>query len=56
MKELLVNPELLIEETLNFVKENQGKFIKHITSGPDQNELRFLCKSMGIDHLFTSIH
>lgn len=56
MKELLVDPELLIEETLNFVKENQGKYIMHITSGSDQNELRFLCQSLGIDHLFTSIH
>lgn len=56
MKEFLVNPELLIEETLNFVEENQGKYIMHITSGSDQNELRFLCKSMGIDELFTSIH
>jgi phosphoglycolate phosphatase-like HAD superfamily hydrolase len=56
MKELLVNANLLIEETLNFVKENQGNYIMHITSGSDQNELRYLCKSMGIDHLFTSIH
>jgi HAD superfamily hydrolase (TIGR01549 family) len=56
MKELLVNPKLLINETLNFVKENQGKYIMHITSGSDQNELRFLCQSMSIDHLFTSIH
>lgn len=56
MKELLVNPELLIEETLNIVKENQGKYMMHITSGSDQNELRFLCQSMGIDHLFASIN
>jgi HAD superfamily hydrolase (TIGR01549 family) len=56
MKELLVNPNLLIEETLNFVKENQGKYIMHITSGSDQNELRFLSQSMGLGHLFTSIH
>lgn len=56
MRELLVNPELLIEETMNFVKDNQGKFIMYITSGSDQNELRYLCQSMGIDHLFTSIH
>lgn len=56
MKELLVNPELLIEETMNFVKENQRKYLMHITSGSDQNELRYLCQSMGIDHLFTSIH
>lgn len=56
MKELLVNTKLLIDETLSFVKENQGKYIMHITSGSDQNELRYLCQSMGIDHLFTSIH
>lgn len=56
MKELLVNPKLLIEETLRFVKENQGKYIMHITSGSDQDELRFLCKRMNIDHFFTSIH
>lgn len=56
MKELLVNPKLLMEKTLNFVKENQEKYIMHITSGSDQNELRFLCQSMGIDHLFISIH
>jgi phosphoglycolate phosphatase-like HAD superfamily hydrolase len=55
MKELLVNPNLLIEQTLNFVKENQGKYIMHITSGSDQNELQFLCQSLGINHLFTSI-
>ena len=56
MKELLVNSALLIEETMNFVKENQGKFIMHITSGSDQNELRYLCQSMGVDHFFHSIH
>ena len=56
MKELLVNPELLIDETLNFVKENQGKYIMHITSGSDQNELQFLCQELKIDYLFKSIH
>jgi len=56
MKELLVNPNLLVLETINFVKENQGKYIMHITSGSDQDELRFLCKQLGIDGLFSSIH
>jgi phosphoglycolate phosphatase-like HAD superfamily hydrolase len=28
----------------------------HITSGSDQEELRFLCKSLGIDFFFSSIH
>jgi phosphoglycolate phosphatase-like HAD superfamily hydrolase len=56
MKGLLVNPDLLIFETINFVKENQGKYIMHITSGSDQEELRFLCKQLGIEGLFSSIH
>lgn len=56
MKELLVNPELLINETLNFVIENQGKYIMHITSGSDHEELRFLCEFLGVDRFFASIH
>jgi phosphoglycolate phosphatase-like HAD superfamily hydrolase len=56
MKELLINPKLLVDESLNFVRENQGKYIMHITSGSDQNELRYLCSCLGIDHLFKSVH
>jgi phosphoglycolate phosphatase-like HAD superfamily hydrolase len=56
MKELLVDPNLLILETVNFVKENQGKYIMHITSGSDQDELQYICKTLDIDHLFKSIH
>ena len=55
-KDLLVNPTLLITKTIEFVKENQGNYIMHITSGSDQEELRYLCKSMHIAHLFYSIH
>lgn len=28
----------------------------HITSGSDQRELLFICRKLGIDHLFDSIH
>jgi phosphoglycolate phosphatase-like HAD superfamily hydrolase len=56
MVELLVNPQLLITATMNFVTENQGKYIMYITSGSDQDELRFLCKELGIDRYFSSIH
>jgi hypothetical protein len=45
MKELLVNAELLIIETLNFIKENQNRYTMHITFGSDQDELRF-CVSL----------
>jgi phosphoglycolate phosphatase-like HAD superfamily hydrolase len=56
MKELLINPKLLIDETLNFIKENKSKYIMHIISGSDQEELRYLCKHMRIEHLFSSIN
>jgi len=56
MKSLLVNPALLIPETLAFVKENYANYTMHITSGSDQDELRYLCQSMDIDQWFTSIH
>jgi HAD superfamily hydrolase (TIGR01549 family) len=56
MKKSLVNPELLISETLDFVKNNQENYVMHITSGSDQEELRYLCRSLEIDHLFRSIN
>jgi phosphoglycolate phosphatase-like HAD superfamily hydrolase len=55
MKELLVNPSLLIDETLQFVKANFDKYPMHIVSGSDGNELRYLCQMMGINHYFVSI-
>jgi hypothetical protein len=54
-KELLVNPSVLIDETLQFVKANFDKYPMHIVSGSDGNELRYLCQMMGIDHYFVSI-
>jgi phosphoglycolate phosphatase-like HAD superfamily hydrolase len=56
MKDLLLNQDLLISETLGFVKRNQGMYKMHITSGSDQEELRYLCKSLQIAHLFESVH
>jgi HAD superfamily hydrolase (TIGR01549 family) len=56
MRELLINPELLIRKTLSFILENQGKYSMHIVSGSDQEELRYLCKILGIEHFFLSIH
>jgi len=56
MKKLLVKPSLLIQETIDFVKKNQGQYVMYITSGSDQKELRHLCKEMNINHFFKSIH
>ncbi|MCB9262668.1 MAG: HAD family hydrolase [Flavobacteriales bacterium] len=55
MRSLLTNKENLIEETLAFIKNNHKNYIFHIVSGSDQNELRFLCKELDIDHYFKSI-
>ena len=56
MKELLTNKELLIKDSLNFVKKHYASIPMHIVSGSDQAELRYLCKEMGIDIYFKSIH
>lgn len=54
MEELLLDEELLIHEVVNFIKRHQN--IKmHIVSGSDGEELKYLCKNLGIQSLFTSI-
>lgn len=52
----LKDKSLLISETLNFIKNNYQKFRMHVVSGSDQIELRELCKSLGVNHFFKSIH
>lgn len=54
MKELLTNKELLIQEILEFIQGNQS-YPMHIVSGSDGEELRFLCKQLGIAQHFKSI-
>lgn len=55
MLSLLTNPDLLIIETISFVKENFHKTPMHIVSGSDGNELRYLCDSLDISQYFISI-
>tara|TARA_B110000046_G_C13025143_1_gene413541 strand:- start:4686 stop:5324 length:639 start_codon:yes stop_codon:yes gene_type:complete len=56
MKHELTNPDNLILDAVNFIKENHKKYNFHIVSGSDQYELRFLCRELGIDSYFISIH
>ena len=56
MMQLLINSDLLIQETLNFIKANAEKYIMHIVSGSDQRELRKICESLDIAKYFSSIH
>ena len=56
MKELLTNPQLLINETVAFVQNCFGKVPMHIVSGSDGNELRYLSEQLGISKYFQSIN
>ena len=56
MRKELINTENLIKESLNFIVNNHRLYNFHIVSGSDQEELRFLCKSLEIEHYFLSIH
>jgi len=51
----LINKDLLIKETNDFVKANDQNYKMHIVSGSDGNELRKICKGVDIDQYFKSI-
>ncbi len=55
MMEHLCDENLLIQETVQFVKNNQLEYDMYIVSGSDGNELRNICEAVGISHLFKSI-
>lgn len=56
MKQELTNTDNLIVDAVSFIRENSKKFSFHIVSGSDQAELRFLCKELGLETYFISIH
>ena len=52
----LINDNLLIKDSVDFIKYNFKNLTMHIVSGSDQNELREICNKLGIDKYFKSIH
>ena len=56
VKEMLLNKNLLIDETLSWVKENYNKIPMHIVSGSDQRELRSVCERHDINQYFRDIN
>jgi len=56
MKIELVKKDYLIQNTLEFIKNNSKKYNLHIVSGSDELELVFLCKELEISCYFKSIH
>ena len=51
----LINEDLHFRETVDFLKANYQNYKMHIVSGSDGNELRKICKGVGIDNYFKSI-
>ena len=43
-------------EVVDFLQRNHDKYRLHIVSGADEKELRYLCKVLGVDQYFLSIH
>jgi HAD superfamily hydrolase (TIGR01549 family) len=56
MKVLLTDRDLLIQETVKFIKTNFQKIPMIIVSGSDQDELRYLCEKLEIKQFFKRIH
>ncbi len=56
MRKYLVNPDLLIKDSMNFVRLHHEKYAMHIVSGSDQQELRYFCQELGISIYFLSIN
>jgi phosphoglycolate phosphatase-like HAD superfamily hydrolase len=55
MRITLTSPQLLIEDTCAFIRENYKNIPMHIVSGSDGNELRFLNEQLGLERYFKTI-
>ena len=56
MLENLIDETLLIQDTIQFIKNNHEDYKMHIVSGSDQKELRHICSELKLDVYFNSIH
>jgi len=55
MKERLVDPAIIIQETLDFIKSIYHDIPLHIVSGSDEKELNFLCDALNLSRYFVTI-
>lgn len=56
MKEQLINPKYLINETIEFIKENYTKYNFHVASGSEHKELNYLCEKLKLSKYFLTIN
>ena len=55
-KEELSNSKYLIQEVLNFIKNNHKKYNMHVASGADEEDLLYICEQLNINQYFLSIY
>jgi len=55
-KEKLSQKKYLIEDSVNFIKENYTKYNMHIASGADEKDLKYICKELNLNQYFISIN
>ncbi len=55
MLENLINPALIISDSVTFLKNNYTKFNMHIVSGSDGTELNIICKGLNLASFFKTI-
>ena len=55
-KKELTNQKYIIEDTVNFIKQNHKKYNMHIASGADENDLRYICENLDLSQYFLSIN
>ncbi|PIR44978.1 MAG: haloacid dehalogenase [Candidatus Vogelbacteria bacterium CG10_big_fil_rev_8_21_14_0_10_51_16] len=56
MKGILIDKNLLIQDSISFIKKYHERISLYIASGSDQEELRYLCQKLGIDKYFNKIY
>lgn len=56
MLERMMDPGLIVPAALDFIRAFCGRIPMHICSGSDGEELRAICRALGIEDYFLSIH
>lgn len=56
MLQNLINKDLLIQDSISFIKNNFQKFEMHVVSGSDGTELNQICEALDLKRYFKSIN
>lgn len=55
-KEELTNPKYIIDDSVEFIKQNYQNYNMHIASGADENDLKYICDKLDLTMYFLSIN